>query len=443
MRLFKQSALMLLMLSSQVISIALGAELSGGLIANLDFEQQTHRSADGERQIQKSALTLRPRLDASFTDSWSFRASLRLRADNEHELESIEPNQDARSAYNRRWFIGEKVEAELRDLYLDGRLGPALLRIGKQQIVWGQADGLRVLDVVNPFSFREFVIPDAEERRIPLWSVRSDIPIGSTNLQLLWIMDPTYDELPESTAAFAITTPLLIPRAIPGVNATIGTATRPVNTMNNSDAGLRWSATAGGWDLSANYLYHYYDDPVPAIEINGASVKVIPRYERTHLMGGTFANAFGSTTLRGEVGYSTDRWFITSNPQVSSRVFVSPELAWVIGIDNLSFSNTLLSAQYFQSTVLENDSGMTRDKHERQITALLQRKFANDSLTIRALGLYSINRRDSGVQAKLSWALGTHWAIAASVDSYNGDREGLFGEFRNASRWGLHLEWGS
>lgn len=425
------------------LSIAFGADLNASLIVNADFEQQTHRDVDGHRQIQKSELVLRPRVDASLTDNWSLRASLRLRADNEDELEAIDPNQDSRSAYNRRWFVGKRVEAELRDLYLDGRLGSALLRIGKQQIVWGQADGVRVLDVVNPFSFREFVIPDADERRIALWSVRADLPIAATNLQLLWIMDPTYDEIPESTAAFAITTPLLIPRAIPGVNATIESTTRPVNTMNNSDAGLRWSANAGGWDLSMNYLYHYYDDPVPAIALDGATVRVVPRYERTHLIGGTFANAFGSTTLRGEAGYSTNRWFMTSNPNVSTRVFVSPELAWVIGIDNLSFSNTLLSVQYFQSTVLESDIGMTREKHERQVTALLQRKFANDSLTIRALGLYSLNRRDSGVQAKLSWAVGTHWTLAASVDSYNGDREGLFGEFRNASRWGLHVEWGS
>jgi hypothetical protein len=33
--------------------------------------------------------------------------------------------------------------------------------IGKQQVVWSKADGLKVLGVVNPQSFREFIMTES------------------------------------------------------------------------------------------------------------------------------------------------------------------------------------------------------------------------------------------------------------------------------------------
>jgi len=42
----------------------------------------------------------------------------------------------------------------------------------------------------------------------------------------------------------------------------------------------------------------------------GPTVSIEPTYERSHLFGGTFSKAFGDLTLRAEIGYSTDRYFL-------------------------------------------------------------------------------------------------------------------------------------
>ncbi len=59
----------------------------------------------------------------------------------------------------------------LREAYLDFRwnfLGPNLLRLGKQQIVWGKADFFRLQDIVNPVDFAQhFFIEPFEDTRIP------------------------------------------------------------------------------------------------------------------------------------------------------------------------------------------------------------------------------------------------------------------------------------
>ena len=45
------------------------------------------------------------------------------------------------------------------------------IRLGKQMIVWGEIDGFRLLDLVNPFDLRQFILDDYEDSRMPQWGV--------------------------------------------------------------------------------------------------------------------------------------------------------------------------------------------------------------------------------------------------------------------------------
>ena len=76
---------------------------------------------------------------------------------------------------------------------------------------------------------------------------------------------------------------------------------------------------------------------------------VTPRYHRTHLLGGTFSRAAGDWVIRGEVGYFTDRHFVTTNVADADGVAQSAELSYVLGLDWTGISDTFLSAQLFQS----------------------------------------------------------------------------------------------
>jgi len=66
-----------------------------------------------------------------------------------------------------------------RELYVDIHLGNLDLRLGKQQVVWGETDGLRLMDIINPCDWqREFILRDSDEgfesTRIPLWLLRGE-----------------------------------------------------------------------------------------------------------------------------------------------------------------------------------------------------------------------------------------------------------------------------
>ncbi|MCB1790928.1 MAG: RNA polymerase-associated protein rapA [Gammaproteobacteria bacterium] len=74
----------------------------------------------------------------------------------------------------------------LRELYVDTSLGGWDLRLGKQQVVWGTADGIKLLDIINPTDFRELNQNAFEDSRIPVWMINAERNIGERgNIQVI------------------------------------------------------------------------------------------------------------------------------------------------------------------------------------------------------------------------------------------------------------------
>ena len=74
----------------------------------------------------------------------------------------------------------------LRELYVDTSAGDWDLRLGKQQVVWGTADGIKLLDIINPTDFRELNQNAFEASRIPVWMINAERYIGERgNIQLI------------------------------------------------------------------------------------------------------------------------------------------------------------------------------------------------------------------------------------------------------------------
>ena len=73
-----------------------------------------------------------------------------------------------------------------REGYIDTSAGDWSFRLGKQQVVWGTADGIKLLDIINPTDFREMAQNAMEDSRIPIWMINAERNIGETgNVQFI------------------------------------------------------------------------------------------------------------------------------------------------------------------------------------------------------------------------------------------------------------------
>ena len=62
----------------------------------------------------------------------------------------------------------------LREAYVDAEVNDYSIRAGKQQVVWGTADGMKLLDTINPTDYSEMAQNQMEDSRMPIWMVNTE-----------------------------------------------------------------------------------------------------------------------------------------------------------------------------------------------------------------------------------------------------------------------------
>lgn len=174
---------------------------------------------------------------------------------------------DVRDAYEAE----RTLEFKVREAFVDLLLPPFTLRLGRQQVVWGETDNFRALDVINPLDLSWHSSREAwEDIRIPLWMARGTYDIGKIGpleesfIEGIWIpadfrpnrieTNPRHrpwafpgDELPNS---------VIIDGQLYDLDLNVQDR-RPGKKLNNGQAGVRLKAIWGGVDFSLNYFYGY------------------------------------------------------------------------------------------------------------------------------------------------------------------------------------------
>lgn len=367
---------------------------------------------------QKQEIVWQPEWVIRFDSGMRLTLLGEWRFDAKDELDPGQPDQPFRARNTEKGFPSDHVDLELREFFLDHYVGDAFVRLGKQQIVWGQADGLRVLDVLNPLSYREFILPDIEHRRIPLWSALVEFPLDNWTAQLVWVPDATVTESTLPGATYS-----LIPGLYGGERLQVN---RP-ESLKDSDLGVKFSSFRDGWDLSLNYLYHTIDDPL--IRIDSSDQRVVADYNRSHLVGGTASKPFGDITFRSEVGVESKKRFQDS---VTGQTTDTRIGSYVIGLDYSGLSDWFISSQFFQ-TYRFNSTGDDGPSNE-QITLLIRHEAMNNTLMLDALSIYDLDNEDSLIQLEAEYTASTNVVLRVGADLFFGDRSGTFGRFREESR---------
>jgi len=194
-----------------------------------------------------------------------------------------------------------KLENKLREAYVDLTFKnfPLNLRLGRQQIVWGETDNFRLLDRVNALDLSWHLQQESwDELRMPYWMVKGLIdldrlaflrPLSNTFVEFYWNPGDWYpakrDFLPRP---WSVPTQNPIPFLADVFHVLGRTNVRPVlfhgtqlfrqgdyvrNPIENSQVGVRFGAvTPQGLQFTLNYFYQRWagDDGT-----NAAAVRAV------------------------------------------------------------------------------------------------------------------------------------------------------------------------
>jgi len=126
-------------------------------------------------ELYRSEITAKLFLNQEIGDETSWHAGLQINKDGNQ----IDGYDFTRKNSQFDW---------LRELYVDTAAGNMSWRIGKQQVVWGKADGVKFLDIINPTDFRHWGQDAMSDSRIPLWMITGEYAIGDTDsLQVVYV----------------------------------------------------------------------------------------------------------------------------------------------------------------------------------------------------------------------------------------------------------------
>jgi len=425
------------LLQALLLLLLLAVEARGA--TRLSLRTELEGAFETDRGIwQKAELEFDPQLDGDLAGDWLWRLTVRIRGDAFDVLEPGAPHDAELSEGSRRLFVGDRLDLELREAFVEGTLRGAYLKLGKQQVVWGQADGLKVLDVVNPQSFREFILDEFADSRIPLWAALAELPVAGATAEFLWVPDRSFHIIPREDAAYAFTSPRLVPPLPPGFVRIVRDPERPAARPGEGDFGLKLSAFLAGFDLTLNYLYQYDKAPVLYRQVSfpggRPTVTVTPSYERTHMLGGSFATSVADWTLRGEAAYFTDRFLPTADSGDADGVFRTGLLTAVLGVDYTGIERLFASLQFFCDLVFRNAAGSFRDDVETAVTAYLRYEGAGGSFFPELIWLHGVNLSDGLVRPKFVWEISDARRLWIGADLFYGDERGLFGQYGRRDR---------
>jgi hypothetical protein len=330
---------------------------------------------------------------------------------------------------------------ELRELYFDLSLPKLDLRIGKQIVVWEQLLGFRIIDEINPLDFREFILPDLIDFRIPLWTIKGDYYFDRYQVEALWI--PFFE--PHKPAPPGSEWELF--QRLPDQR-------EPAKSLKNSEAGVRISRSFQGLDLAISYLYLWDPFPVPFREYTGfrffappdkcipTSLQVDqrvtdadcgpifhPQFERIHIFGGSAGVTFGNYGIKGEAAYIIGKYFGTrlADRDGDNRLDYNGGLKrdhvrWGTEV-NTRVWGTDLSLALSQWIVIGYDRVLFQDQYDTFISLFAQKSFQNGSVTAQLFALHLVNNREDLVKPKLIYHITERFQVALGADLFFGDKE--------------------
>lgn len=354
-------------------------------------------------------------------------------------------------------FRNEFNRVDLREFFIDWQLTNKLhLRLGRQQVVWGQTDFFHATDVIHGYDLRwRSFLSEGQQIRKPLIMVNMTYSVPELLGSLQVLVRPGIDDdhwIGNSEPAFG---GQWIPDGSHGLNllsrndSGLGVYNYHYrdSDVSSPDYGLRWKGTFTAYNNIITYALNYYhghggfyqDATVindPAHPDNGHALQFV--FPSTDTVGGSISGPINSinSVYRVEVAYTPDRHM--SSDLNNNAAFTSKDAYnFVLGLDTSLYlqkylhtsSSSVLSMQVFDwyipdatkadEIVRFNGNGYF-SKHNVIGTVAFSNPFFFENLHLGIVGLVDFTDGGGMIIPAIDYKYGTHWRLHLEVDKAMG-----------------------
>lgn len=344
--------------------------ISGNLAFKTSLGYQEHK-VDGIEYsgINQAQTSLFLELDAKLSDDWKLKISGNTFYDAIYDIHST-------NNYSNDILDAYKTQLRLDDTYIQGRITSSLdAKIGRQIVVWGKSDSIRITDVINPLDNRTPAMTDIEDLRLSVGMLKLDYYVGAWNLSAMVIPENRIMiEAPARSEFFPVDA--IFPVA---PNPFIDLET-PSTSWDNMQYAFGANGVFSGWDLS----FYAADVLDQKWHIDPASMT--RKVSRIQMLGSAINIASGSWLLKSEIAF-------LKGVKYNSTTDEKNRLDALVGFDYMGVRDTVLSVEVANRHIFDYEAQMSQviprpdyvDEDELQTAMRATRSFYNDSLDVSAL----------------------------------------------------------
>ena len=358
--------------------------LNGDVELGASYNFAHHKPEGNEtdwRGLSRLRTELNLELNAKFSSSWQARISGKGAYDFAYSIKG-------RDEFTDEVLDNYEKELELGETYIQGSLTKSLdVKIGRQIVVWGKSDNIRVTDVLNPLDIREPGLTDIEDLRLPVAMSRLDYYIGDWSLTGIAIHEIRFNKSPEYGSDF-------YPGSQPPPHED-----KPDSCGKNTEYAAAINGIFSGWDIAFYWADFYNDMPhMEVVSAAGPPPQTELKHARLKMLGAAFNTAMGNWLLKTEAAYIDGFEFFNSPGKEYSRIDV------LAGIEYSGFRDATVSIEAVNRHRNNFDEALELPPDEAQEDELqwvfrLTRNFLNDTLILTLLAsTYGASGQDGSFQ---------------------------------------------
>lgn len=324
---------------------------------------------------------------------------------------------------------------ELREAYVDLRLGRLDIRAGRQIIAWGRADGINPTDILSGQQFA-LLAPDDADRRLGTASTRASYYFGDVSVTGVWLPEFRGHEF-------------VLPAPPPGVALVQDGRRWPGNQW-----AVRAEQTGRTVDWSLSY-FHGLDmapDLVATDSNDGRAIRLA--HHPVRVLGADMATNVGRVGLRAEGSFVQ-----TADPRGRDPFTKNPYVFIVAGADRTFGGLLNLNVQYlfryvrkdpppaagtdFASIVAAQQAIVNSQAQRAQHGASLRiaYKWLHDTLEAECAAAGYAEPAGTTLRPKLTYAVTDHWKALAGAEIFRGESASSFGLLRRNTTGYLEVRW--
>jgi len=330
----------------------------------------------------------------------------------------------------------DSLDFRLREIYLDLYFDNFDIRLGKQQIVWGKADGVFITDIVSPLNLTEFLLPDFDEIRIGVYAAKIDYYFGNSALELIWKPIIAGNELPGPGSIWYKPPEFPVPPTFDYSKENI----KP--TLANSEVYLKYSLSSSAIDFDLMGAYTWdatpsmYTEKEFQMDSMGnpvlSGLLITPEHHRLYVAGGSFSSTLKSFVIRGEAAYYNGKYFQTADPMANGALTKKDYLHYVVGLD-YAVGHLKLSAQFIQKYILDYNDFIEEKEFGNTMTFLVRYDAMRETLHLELFSYVGLNYGDALIRPKVTYDFSDSFNILLGANIFVGDERGMFGRYDDNS----------